>query len=402
MAAEDGTQDDTFYLGLTMAGAISAGAYTAGVLDTLFAALDRHNLRYEQRKQAEAQAGDGPLADEFRDHPRHRVALRVISGTSAGGVSAGLAVAGLIGARGSDTPDGLELGQGTPETFTSASGYRYDYSYILKPLHYVWVEAMDLFNPGTGKGFLTTEDLDDGRVLSALNSGHIDQGATTALQDITWSGGTYRFLTRDLDLFLTTTNLQGIPYDVGFAPAGRNSEASHAMAQHSTIRHFRVSGLGDVAHSSPWLEAWRDMGITLPLTQDVRIDFEPPEAAEDASPAQMPADPDWLNWAKFKKAAVATGAFPVGLAPRIINAQAFIWFAMGMGVADGTYQALFYSITGMFVVLLIIGVAFTTVAAFRFIGGREDDRELLAAHAIYWYAVAACYAGIWFLVYVTK
>ncbi len=86
----------------------------------------------------------------------------------------------------------------------------------------------------------------------------------------------------------------------------------------------------------------------------------------------------------------------------IINAQAFIWFEMGMGAADGTYQAMFYAITGMFVVLLIVGVAFTTVAAFRFIGGREDDRELLAAHAIYWYAVAVCFAGIWFLVYVTK
>ena len=33
--------EDTFYLGLTMAGAISAGAYTAGVLDTLFEALEK-------------------------------------------------------------------------------------------------------------------------------------------------------------------------------------------------------------------------------------------------------------------------------------------------------------------------------------------------------------------------
>ena len=29
-------------------------------------------------------------------------------------------------------------------------------------------------------------------------------------------------------------------------------------------------------------------------------------------------------------------------------------------------------------------------------------QQLLAGHAIYWYTVAVCYAGIWFVVYVTK
>ncbi|MEM8618185.1 MAG: cytochrome c oxidase subunit 3 [Actinomycetota bacterium] len=113
----------------------------------------------------------------------------------------------------------------------------------------------------------------------------------------------------------------------------------------------------------------------------------------------------WAHWAAMHGdrahtvlALALTGLFGI----LIINAQAFIWFEMGLGIADGTYQAMFYAITGMFVVLLIIGVLFTMVASFRFIGGREDDRELLASHAIYWYTVAVCYAGIWFVVYVTK
>jgi heme/copper-type cytochrome/quinol oxidase subunit 3 len=63
---------------------------------------------------------------------------------------------------------------------------------------------------------------------------------------------------------------------------------------------------------------------------------------------------------------------------------------------------MFYAITGMFTVLMIAGLLFTTVAAFRYIGGRSADRELLAGHALYWYAMSAIYAGIWFLVYVTK
>ena len=70
------TEPDTFYLGLTMAGAISAGAYTAGVLDVLFEAMDLHNARYKQGKAHD-------WTGQFADRPRHKVALRVISGTSA-------------------------------------------------------------------------------------------------------------------------------------------------------------------------------------------------------------------------------------------------------------------------------------------------------------------------------
>jgi len=52
--------------------------------------------------------------------------------------------------------------------------------------------------------------------------------------------------------------------------------------------------------------------------------------------------------------------------------------------------------------LMIIGVVFSAVAAFRYIGGRSGDQEILVSHAIYWYAMSAIFAAIWFLVYVTK
>lgn len=86
----------------------------------------------------------------------------------------------------------------------------------------------------------------------------------------------------------------------------------------------------------------------------------------------------------------------------IINAQAYVYHQMELGVADGTYAAMFYAITGMFLVLMIAGLLFTVVAAFRYIGGRTSDHEILVAHAIYWYAVSVIFAAIWFLVYVTK
>jgi cytochrome c oxidase subunit 3 len=86
----------------------------------------------------------------------------------------------------------------------------------------------------------------------------------------------------------------------------------------------------------------------------------------------------------------------------VVNAQAFVYHEMGLGIGDGTYAAMFYGITGLFMALMIVGLLFTTVAAFRYLGGRSGDQEILAAHALYWYAVAAVYAAIWFLVYVTK
>lgn len=317
------TADPTFYLGLTMAGAISAGAYTGGVLDVLLEALDKHNARFEAGK---ATGWTGPTAD----NPRHRVVLRVISGTSAGGVSAGLAVAGLIGARlATDGPNGEQIGTGGSGNHTAPGGYVYTYDYILKPLHHVWVEALDLWRDEGGRGpegFLTLgdlkdTDLGDGQTMprplaSLLNSDHIDKAASDALQNITWSGSPYRFLSQDLDLFLTTTNLQGVPYEVRFSGSSGDDGAGHTMAQHSTVRHFRVPGLGTIPKGSSWLEAWDDQGITLtlPASADAQIDFEDRNE----------------TWRGFRDASIATGAFPVGLASRVIEAE-----ARDLGLSEG-------------------------------------------------------------------
>ncbi|MEO1494088.1 MAG: hypothetical protein AAFV19_18195 [Pseudomonadota bacterium] len=341
---------NTYYLGLTMAGAISAGAYTAGVIDVLLEALDRHNARYQAWKDAEAR-GEGD-SDAFSDHPRHRVVLRVISGTSAGGVTAGLMVAGLIGARRDenetesgtdDLPplEGLAIGPKGDGTYIAPHApdiYRYEYKYILKPLHEIWIEKLDLWRPSDQQGFLSTGDLDEADqngtpVVSALNSSHIDGVASTALEGISWSGGTYGFLAEDLDLFLTTTNLQGVPYKIGF-PSGTGQGAvknSHAMAQHSTVRHFRLTGLGIGASSSPWLEAWQDRGIALPLRKGETIDFEFAMPLNDRALSNEDLEalvPD-APWPRFRMAAIATGAFPVGLAPRVIRAE-----AQDLGVPD--------------------------------------------------------------------
>ena len=113
----------------------------------------------------------------------------------------------------------------------------------------------------------------------------------------------------------------------------------------------------------------------------------------------------WAVWSARRgdhpHTGLALGATAL-MALLVINAQAFVYVEMGLAIAEGAYASMFYAVTGMFVVLMIVGMVFTAVALFRYLGGRTDDPEILTAHAIYWYATTAAYTAIWFVVYVTK
>lgn len=85
-----------------------------------------------------------------------------------------------------------------------------------------------------------------------------------------------------------------------------------------------------------------------------------------------------------------------------INAQAFVYTQMEMPLAGSGYATMFYAITGTMIAIVIAGLVYTVVAAFRSLGGRDREYEVISAHAMYWYFTAAAYAALWFLVYVTK
>jgi cytochrome c oxidase subunit 3 len=113
----------------------------------------------------------------------------------------------------------------------------------------------------------------------------------------------------------------------------------------------------------------------------------------------------WAVWASKRNDrpntvfALGTTAF---VALLIVNAQAFVWSQVNIGVSDGEYGSLFFAITGTFVALMVVGILFTAVAAFRYLAGRTRDREILIAHAIFWYTMTVVYSAIWYVVYVTK
>ena len=90
------------------------------------------------------------------------------------------------------------------------------------------------------------------------------------------------------------------------------------------------------------------------------------------------------------------------LALAFINAQAFVYTDMAVPIADEAYGALFYAVTGTTIALVVVGLVFTAVAAFRALGGRLDEVQILSSHAMYWYFIAVAYSAVWFVVYVTK
>src|SRR5947209_20154143 len=67
-----------FEVGLVMAGAVSAGAYTAGVVDFLVEALDAYEFARLKGRTPEGETWTGPT---------HRVRIPVAAGASAGGMT---------------------------------------------------------------------------------------------------------------------------------------------------------------------------------------------------------------------------------------------------------------------------------------------------------------------------
>ena len=86
----------------------------------------------------------------------------------------------------------------------------------------------------------------------------------------------------------------------------------------------------------------------------------------------------------------------------VVNAQVYTWTQMGVAVNGGAFHTMFYVITGTMMVLLVSGLVFTAVAAFRYLGGRTKELEVVSANALYWYFLTAAFTALWFVVYVQK
>jgi len=86
----------------------------------------------------------------------------------------------------------------------------------------------------------------------------------------------------------------------------------------------------------------------------------------------------------------------------LINALIAVYPEMEIVLAEGAYQTMFYAITGTLIALIVAGMGFTLAALFKSSGGRATNTDLMNAHALYWYFLAAAYTAVWFVVFVQK
>jgi len=166
-----------------MAGAVSAGAYTAGVVDFLMEALEQWQSRKEVLRAWLANP-QGPAPELV---PLHDVSIEIFSGASAGGMCAAIASVMV-------QQDFVHIHDGT-ETNTNNTFYE------------AWVNQIDI------RKLLETDDIEPGVPLTALlDCKIIDQIAASALSPKTPVPRPY--ISPALNLMLTLTNVRGTPYQL--------------------------------------------------------------------------------------------------------------------------------------------------------------------------------------------
>ncbi len=237
--------EPTFEIGLVMAGAVSAGAYTAGVLDFLLQALDT----WQDARDA-----------QLPDAPPHNVMIKALSGASAGGILAAM------------------LGTLTNRDVQPAEPIRPP-GRINNKLYECWVERLSL------ERLLQANDLTDKNapLKSLLDVTLLDEIADYVVAD----DGRYKYrpyFDKKLHLFLSVTNLRGVPYSIYFQG---DSRRGHELSLHADYMHFLLSNA--------------------------------PEAEQDDALRLDPYTRDTEAWRMLRQAALASSAFPGGLAPRLLR-----------------------------------------------------------------------------------
>jgi predicted acylesterase/phospholipase RssA len=249
METTEPSDQKTFYVGLCMAGAVSAGAYTAGVIDYLLEALNT----WEKRRNEPGV-------------PTHKVQIPVMGGASAGGMTSIMAASALNNPLlPIDKPSGHLLAE-HPEN----------------KLYHSWV---DLTDPDMFSKMLDTSDIEPGNVVSGLNSKFIDPIAqrVVSADPVRWQP-LPDFIRPGLKVFTTLTNLQGFAYTVDFG-VDQPQTAKYHMSIHNDYACFELTEKAIDGDNGGWM----------PLNLKDRI-----------------------NTDIAANAAMATGAFPIGLKSRLL------------------------------------------------------------------------------------
>ena len=262
--------EKTFKLCLTMAGAVSAGAYTAGVLDYLLETLEL----WEQAKKSNRARG---INHPDYDHsiPMHNVEIDVLSGSSAGGICGSLTFLAL-----------------SDKDFKSCSNQNPDGKNNI--FYESWVNMGDTPESSTVDKLLNNNDLREFKELrSLLNSEVIDSLADDAICTREQKA-VPNYASKSLDVILTTTNLRGINFLIDFDGSDQDSSKGTIITNHEGFFRYKLKN-----------------------------EYYPPGIPEDKNELYYVLDIQKerdLNY--LKDATISTAAFPIGLRAREVTISA--------------------------------------------------------------------------------
>ncbi|MFT5891201.1 MAG: hypothetical protein ACI9Y7_001302 [Dokdonia sp.] len=219
----------TFHLGITMAGAVSAGAYTAGFMDYLIEVLEL----WEDKKEANRTVGKE--SSEYDPAiPMHDVCIDAFGGASAGGM------VGMITAI---------------ATFSKIEPVRKPSNVKTGNILYdSWVLLDDDVDPAiqnkmaTFQKMLTTNDIKQSKngIPSLLNSQAIDNIADRVFNQvppIEKKRKRPKYISDDLRILVTLCSIRGIPFEIkfqNFTSASFPFSPGHRMHEHMVIAHFKL------------------------------------------------------------------------------------------------------------------------------------------------------------------
>lgn len=266
----------TLHLAITMAGAISAGAYTAGVMDYLLEVLDKWSELKEK--------GDLRV-------PTHNIKIEVLSGASAGGITAAITSVAL------HRKDRHSIKSYNPDAEKIHSQEHIDeYSTDRRKSNRFYNSWVNLSADEMMSVLLRSGDfvnLANGRktCVSVLNSEFVEKiaNSTVHLNRDDKSSSLPDYVSDKLRLFLTLTNLDGFEKTIQFQTTDAiRSEQDFVMTDHRDAVLFRFADYSNYAKENDG---------------SIWVKFEEDDYGTDI----------------LQKAAMATGAFPIGLAYRIFS-----------------------------------------------------------------------------------
>jgi predicted acylesterase/phospholipase RssA len=253
------------HLALCMAGAISAGAYTAGVVDYLLEALERWEM-------AKLKWPGNPLL------PKHRVVIDVITGASAGGMEGG-----ILFRQGQNAVRIITQGNG------SSTGYDPEWFKKHSRSYKAWVKLTETETNPQLKQLFDAEDIRKKGVVSLLNSDFIDKIADELMKadDEEYKNHKPSYISESLELCLSLSNLNGIPYSIPFNAGEPKTKGHNQSANSYTVYNYK------------------DYGHFVDCPDNIQPEH-----------GQIPVNFKGKNYENaliLKQCLKATGAFPIGL-----------------------------------------------------------------------------------------